>query len=99
MPAVSFQSRLEGVAHDASVAAPSKSMPPVWVAVLLVFGPPLGVFGVGHEVKPLPDMRGTDAARSKYRLPNGVTFSFQVSLNKVEPAHSNRCRNLFANND
>jgi hypothetical protein len=55
---------VSGVGHAASWACPSKSIPPVCVAVLLVFGPPLGVFGVAHEAncaaiptvipKPLP---------------------------------------------
>ena len=41
-------SRAVGVAHAANVAAPSKSIPPVCLAVDLTFGPPLGVFGVGQ---------------------------------------------------
>jgi hypothetical protein len=53
-------------------------------------------FGLGTEVQPLPDVRSADAARSKYDLPNGVLFLFQVSLNKVEPAVSNRRCNLLA---
>jgi hypothetical protein len=51
---------------------------------------------VGHEVQPLPDMRRADTARSKYSLPNGVVLPFQVSLNKVEPAVSNRVISLFS---
>src|SRR5215469_2327115 len=54
------------------------------------------VCGVGHEVQPLPDVRRANAARSKYRLPNGVVRPFQVSLNKVEPAVSNRIINLLS---
>jgi hypothetical protein len=54
---------------------------------------------VGNEVKPLSPVRCADAARSKYRLPNGVLFRFQVSLNKVEPAVSNRSINLFSKDD
>jgi len=58
------------------------------------------VFGLaqaaGGEVQPLPDVRRTDAARSKYRRPNGVVRSLQVRLNKVEPAVSNRRCNLLA---
>ena len=58
------------------------------------------MLGVGtDEIKSLPPVRRADTARSKYRLPNGVTFSFQVSLNKVEPAESNRCRNLLSKHD
>jgi hypothetical protein len=55
--------------------------------------------GVGHEVKPLPDVRGADATCAKYRLPNGVIRCFQVSLNKVEPAVSNRGTNLLSKDD
>jgi hypothetical protein len=54
---------------------------------------------VGHEPQSLPDVRGTDAVCSKYRRPAGVTFSFQVSLNKVEPTVTDGCRNLLTNND
>jgi hypothetical protein len=54
------------------------------------------VFGVGHEVKPLADVRRPNAARSKYRLPNGVVLPFNVSLNKVEPAVSNRVISLLS---
>jgi hypothetical protein len=54
IPGVSFQSRAEGVgladAWLANVATPSKSIPPMWVGVDLLFGPPDGVFGVGHAV-------------------------------------------------
>jgi hypothetical protein len=46
--------------------------------------------GNGHEVKPLSDVRRTDTARSKNRLPNGVIECLQVNFNKVEPAVSNR---------
>jgi hypothetical protein len=51
---------------------------------------------VGTEVQPLPDVRRTNACRSKYRLPNGVVLRFQVSLNKVEPAVSNRIISLLS---
>jgi hypothetical protein len=52
--------------------------------------------GVGTEVQPLPDVRRTDAARSKYDRPNGVRRRFQVNVNNVEPAVSNRCCNLLS---
>ena len=52
--------------------------------------------GVGNEVQTLPPVRSPDAARSKYRLPNGVRLALQVRLNKVEPAVSNRSINLFS---
>jgi hypothetical protein len=55
---------------------------------------------VGHplrsEPQSLPDVRGTDAVCAKNRSPDGVAFSFQVSLNSVEPTMPDRCRNLLA---
>jgi hypothetical protein len=45
----------------------------------------------------LADVRRADAVCSQYRRRNGVAFRFQVSANKVVPAVSNRCCNLFAN--
>jgi hypothetical protein len=50
---------------------------------------------VGDEPKPVPDVRGADARSRQYRRPDGVTFSLQISLNKIEPAVSNRRFNLF----
>jgi hypothetical protein len=61
----------------------------------LYFGP----VGVGTEVQPLPDVRRPDAVCSKNHLPNGVRRRFQVCLNKVEPAESNRVISLFSKED
>jgi hypothetical protein len=36
---------------------------------------------------------------AKYRRPAGVAFAFQVALYKVEPAFSNRRRNLLSKYD
>jgi len=47
IPGVSFQSLALHVGCPARDAVPSKSIPPVCVSVLCVFGPPDGVFGVG----------------------------------------------------
>ena len=55
--------------------------------------------GVGHEVQSLTGVRRTDAVCAQYRHPAGVTFSFQVSLNKVPPAVPNRSFNLLAKDD
>lgn len=55
--------------------------------------------GVGHEVKPLPDVRCADAVCSQYRCPDGVTFGFHVCRNKIEPSVPNRCANLLAKHD
>src|SRR3954471_12390147 len=57
------------------------------------------LLGVGHEVKPFPDVRCPDAASRERDRPNGVTDSLQVILNKVEPAICNRCFNLFTKED
>ncbi len=55
--------------------------------------------GGGHEVEPLPDVRSTDARSRDTCRPEGVADSFQVSLNKVEPAVANRCFNLLTKDD
>jgi hypothetical protein len=76
------------VGQPTNVAAPSKSIPPVCVAVLLTFGPPLGVLGVGHEVQSLPDVRRPEARSAGIERPDGVALCFQVSVNSVEPSKS-----------
>lgn len=97
-----FQSLAEGVAQLARVAAPSRSMPPMWVGVDFIFGPPLDVLGVGHplrgcgNVEALADVRGTEARSAKIERPDGVVLRFQVRLNNVEPSESVLWRNLFA---
>jgi hypothetical protein len=58
--------------------------------------PPLGVFGVGHEVKPVPDVRSAEARSAGIDRPDGVIRCFQVSANKVEPSKSVRACNLLA---
>jgi hypothetical protein len=40
-------------------------------------------------------VRCADAASRKTNRPEGVTFSLQVIVNKVEPPVGNRCFNLF----
>jgi hypothetical protein len=61
--------------------------------------PPDGVVGLGHPVQSLSDVRRTEARRAGIDRPCGVTRSFQVRLNKVEPAKSVFARNLLAKND
>jgi hypothetical protein len=52
--------------------------------------------GVGHEPQSLSDMRRADARSRQYGRPAGVTLSFQVRENKVEPTVANRRFNLLA---
>jgi hypothetical protein len=55
--------------------------------------------GVGtdaSEVESLSDVRAARAVCSKYDLPKGVRRRFHVSLNKVDPAISNRIISLFS---
>lgn len=90
-----------------------KTLPSVTVA-LVPFGrrpvsdvpgglrcPPLGVVGVGHrgEVDPVSFVRRPDARSRKRDCPAGVVFTFQVSLNKVEPSKSVLTRNLLTKDD
>ncbi len=74
-------------------------MPPVWLAVLFVFGPPLGVFGVGHMlVAPvrlsvafgwfpalsLSSLRGVGQfCVYTWRLVMAVRFAFEPSLSPI----------------
>lgn len=55
--------------------------------------------GVGHEVQALPDVRSPDARSAKIRRPDGVTRSFQVSRNNVEPREASRACNLLPKDD
>jgi len=66
---------------------------------MLTERPPLGVFGVGHEPQPLPDVRYPDAVCAQYGHPAGVARALQVSENSVEPAVSNRRFNLLPKDD
>jgi hypothetical protein len=66
---------------------------------LLPFRAGVPAIGVGHEPKPVPDVRGADARSRQYRRPDGVAFSLQVSLNKIEPAVGNRRFNLLTKNN
>jgi len=64
----------------------------IWSAVR----PPLGVQGLGHKVKPLADDGRAEARSAGIRRPDGVTLSFQVRRNKVEPSEPVFRRNLLA---
>jgi hypothetical protein len=52
--------------------------------------------GLGHEVKPLAEHRRTVPRSAGIGRPDGVTLSFQVSRNNIEPSKSVFRRNLFA---
>src|SRR5574337_981848 len=54
------------------------------------------VFGVGHPIKPVSDMRSTDARRRERNRPDSVTHGFQVSLYKVDPRVCVAARNLLS---
>jgi hypothetical protein len=62
----------------------------------LVFGPPLGAFGVGHEIHSLPDVRSADARSAGIETPAGVSLVIQVRSYKVEPREAVKARYLFA---
>jgi hypothetical protein len=52
--------------------------------------------GLGHEVQSLPDVRRPEARSAQIRRPDGVTRSFQISRNNVEPSEAVFGRNLLA---
>jgi hypothetical protein len=52
--------------------------------------------GVGHPIKTLPSVRGSEARSAEIDSPAGVTRVIQVRLNKVEPSESVNGCNLFA---
>jgi hypothetical protein len=105
IPGVSFQSRLDGVDQVASAAvfrslfhplrAASFSAPSSDLTDLLASFAP----AVGHEVKPLPDVRRPDARSAQICSPDAISQSFQVSANSGEPVPASAACNLFAKND
>jgi len=87
-----------GVLGVGQPTRPPINSSPLRLPPLLVC-PPSIVFGVGHEPQSLSDVRCPDAASRQTNRPAGVTFSFQVSLNKIEPSVLNRCFNLLTKDD
>src|SRR6185312_42425 len=97
-----------GVDHEASCACWSghdTTMPselPASFALILrsrcasTEPPHVVAAGVTHPVQSLPDVRRTEARRAGINRPDGVTRTFQVRLNKVEPSKSVLARNLLA---
>lgn len=55
--------------------------------------------GVSHPVKPLPDVRASDARRAGIDRPDGVRLAFQVSVYSVEPSESETACNLLASDN
>jgi len=107
----SFPSRLEGVAQLASCACSDRLVSDIpsrdpWAAARLLRArncsavPPASwLAGVAHPVQSLSDMRRADARSAQIRRPDGVTRSFQVSENNVEPLEASWARNLLSNDD
>ncbi|CUX25631.1 hypothetical protein AGR5A_Cc20261 [Agrobacterium genomosp. 5 str. CFBP 6626] len=55
--------------------------------------------GVGQPVKPVSDVRSTDARRRKRDRPDSVTHGFQVILYKVDPRVCVLTCNLLSKDD
>ena len=92
----------EGVVQPASVAVAASSLPAFSLAIhRAIASGDLRLMlssahcGVGHEPQSLSDMRRTEARSRDTDRRDGVTDSFHVSLNKVEPAMADRRFNLF----
>jgi hypothetical protein len=51
--------------------------------------------GVGHEPQSVSDVRRPEARSRQTARCEGVTFTFQVRLNKVEPSMADRRFNLL----
>jgi hypothetical protein len=100
-----FQSLDAGVGQVAKLATAAKSGP--WLRIASMMTPPRlrtpfvasAEVGVGHEVKPLSDVRRTDARRAKISRPEGVALCFHVSVYKVDPLEAIRACNLLAKDD
>ena len=69
-----------GVGHPASEAAPSRSIPPVWLGEETVFGPPLGVFGVGQPANFTACSKLAACFRPSDIFPVASIFSMSVDL-------------------
>jgi hypothetical protein len=71
----------------ASIRPPSKVRTPLSASAAV---------GVGHPVRPVADVRSTDARRRERNSPEGIAHGFQVNLYKVEPRVCVLARNLFS---
>jgi hypothetical protein len=54
------------------------------------------VFGVGHPVQTLPEVRSPDAVCAEIRRRNGVVIVFQVCRHMIEPGKPRCSCNLLA---
>jgi hypothetical protein len=63
-----------------------------------VYSPRLTV-GDGHDVEALSDVGRADARSAQITRPDGVTASFHVSENKIEPREAKAARNLLEIDD
>src|SRR3990167_884494 len=84
--------------NDAVCFHPSAVLPVASIFSIEHDLPPLGVFGLGHEEQPLPDVWRPEARSAQIRRPDGVTRSSQITRNNVEPSESVVRRNLLAKN-
>jgi hypothetical protein len=55
--------------------------------------------GHGDPIEPLSAMGGVHGASRNIDRPAGVTFSFQISADSVEPTVASRARNLLSHED
>jgi len=67
-----------------------------WPLFALIFGASGVVFGVGHPVKSLADVRRADARSAQIGCRCGIAQFFQVSEYSGEPCTSKATRNLLA---
>jgi hypothetical protein len=87
----------DGVSHDANCATVASEGEPVpGRSKIAKSGPAALAFGLGHPIKPVSDVRRTDARSRERDRPDGVTQSFQVILNKVDPRVCVLARNLLS---
>jgi hypothetical protein len=91
-------SRVAGVAHEASVAASNRHFPFALIRSSDV-APWMFCFaavGVGHPIEPLPDVECARASSAQICRRSGVTCSFQISTNVIEPCEPSSAGNLLA---
>lgn len=101
-PDALIQSRAAGVAQPVSIAKSFKFDPCRVSPIARVACPPPVLSlacGVGHPVRPVSDVRSTDARRRERNSPEGIRQGFHVSLYKVEPRLCVLACNLLSKDD